>query len=443
MPLVPPAWIDRDVHRRVWRMAGPILLSNISVPLLGAVDTAVVGHLSDPYYIGAVAPGALVFNFIYFGFNCLRMGTTGPTAQPVGAGDMGEVRAMLGRALLLAGAISVPLLLLQLPIANFAFWLIEASPEVETNGHTYFLIRVWALPAVLSTYAAIGWFYGLEDARVPLVLQIFTNAINIALDFLFVFGFGWDVAGVAVASLIAEFAGLGLVGYFILRRLRQLPRSERRARVLDMARLGRMFAINRDIFIRTMCVVSASAIFIAESAKFGDVTLAANQVLHNFLLFTSFAVDGFAFAAEALIGESIGRRTLDGFRKAVRAVLIWAALFSIANVAVFWVAGVGIIHLLTNIETVRAEAERFLPWAVLMPLASTWAFAFDGIFLGATRTKAMRNSMFVAFAFFLAGIFLVAPSQGNAGLWLAYAMFLSVRGLTLALVYPRLARSIA
>src|SRR3712207_3604671 len=197
-------------HAQLWAMAGPIILANISVPLLGAVDTAVVGHLLEVYYIGAVAIGAMLFNFIYHLFNCLRMGTTGPTAQARGAGDYAEVRSMIGRALLLAAVIGAAVVALQVPIISFAFWLIDASAEVKHYAREYFLIRVWSMPAVLCTYAIIGWFYGLENARTPLVLQIFTNALNIALAFLFVFGYGWGVPGVAAATLISEYAGFVL-----------------------------------------------------------------------------------------------------------------------------------------------------------------------------------------------------------------------------------------
>src|SRR5690349_18965345 len=207
-------------HAQLWAMAGPIILANVSVPLLGAVDTAVVGHLPEVYYIGAVAIGAMLFNFIYHLFNCLRMGTTGPTAQARGAGAYGEVRAMIGRALLLAGVIGATVIALQLPIIGFAFWLIDASPEVKHYAREYFLIRVWAMPAVLCTYAIIGWFYGLENARTPLVIQIFTNALNIVLAFLFVFGYGWGVAGVAAATLVAEYAGFVLGAWYVRLALR-------------------------------------------------------------------------------------------------------------------------------------------------------------------------------------------------------------------------------
>ncbi len=423
-------------------MAGPIILSNVSVPMLGAVDTAVMGHLAEPYYIGAVALGAMLFNFIYHGFNCLRMGTTGPTAQARGAGNHNEVRAMVGRALFLAAVIGSAILMLQLPIAGIAFWAVESSDQVETLGRQYFLIRVWSLPAVLGTYAIIGWFYGLRDARIPLVLQIFTNAINIVLDFLFVFGFEWDVAGVAAASVIAEYAGLLLGLYFVHRRLGRLPAGGEAARILDPVRLRRMITINTDIFLRTMCVVSVLALFIAHSAALGDVPLAANQVLHNFLIFTSFGLDGVAHAAEAILGESAGRRERKAFGAGVKVVVLWGGLVGLANLAIYAVAGTGIIALITTIPEVRAAAADFLPWAVCMPIVSVWAYTYDGIFLAATRTRAMRNSMVIAFAVFLALLFGLKPQFGNVGIWIALTGFMATRSLTLMLMYPRLARTI-
>jgi MATE family multidrug resistance protein len=423
-------------------MAGPIILSNVSVPLLGMVDTAVMGHLSEPYYIGAVALGAMLFNFLYHGFNCLRMGTTGPTAQARGAGEYAEVRALAGRALLLATIIGGGVILVQVPIVDFAFWLVESSVEVETLGREYFLIRVWALPPVLATYAIIGWFYGLRDARIPLILQIFTNSINIVLDIVFVFGFGWDVAGVASASVIAECAGLLLGLYYVRRRLRTLPGGGGQARVLDPLRMRRMLSVNRDIFLRTMCVVSVSAMFIAKSGSLGDLTLAANQVLHNFIIFTSFGLDGVAHAAEAILGESVGRRDRAAFRSGVRIVILWGGLVGLAFVAVFGLAGTGVIALITTIPEVRALANDFLPWAVLMPLVSVWAYTYDGVFLSATRTGPMRNSMILSFVGFLILVHVLMPLLGNTGLWIALTVFLALRGVTLHLFYPALLRAV-
>ena len=434
--------VAQGQHRRVWRMAGPIIVSNLSVPLLGAVDTAVVGHLPEPYYLGAVAVGTMIFNFIYWGFNFLRMGTTGPTAQAAGAEDAAEVRATLGRALILAGAIAGGVLVLQLPIAWFAFGLVEASPEVEALGRSYFLIRVWAAPAALATYAIIGWFYGLQDARRPLVLQIFTNGINIALDLLFVFGFGWGVEGVAAATVIAETAGLALGLWLVVRRLGRLPPGRKAVAILDPGRMKRMIAVNRDIFLRTLCLLFTMAYFTALGARLGDVTLAANQVLLNFLMFSAYGLDGFAHAAEALVGEAVGRRNRAAFEKAVRTAFGWAAFVAGINVMIYWIAGDAIIGLFTNIEEVRAVARDFLPWAVVLPAVSIWGYLYDGVYLGATTTRYLRNSMVIAAALYLLAAHLMLPVWGNHGLWMALTLFLALRGVTLAFWYPRLARSV-
>ena len=422
-------------------MAGPLIFANISVPLLGAVDTAVVGHLPQIYYIGAVAIGAMLYTYIHHLFNCLRMGTTGPTAQARGAGDYAEVRALIGRALLLAGAIGGALVVLQLPILAFAFWLIDASPEVEHYAREYFLIRIWSMPAALAGYAIIGWYYGLRDARTPLIVQIVANALNIGLDFLFVFGFGWGVAGVAAASVIASCAGLLLGLWCVWRTLRRLPGSGH-ARLLDRARLARMVSINGDLVLRTFCVVSVLGLFMAKSAELGDLTLAANQVLHNFLMFTSFGLDAFAHAAEAILGEAIGKRDRPAFQRAKRVVFLWAVIVGLLNMLLYAVAGHGIIALLTGIADVRAAAGHWLPWVVLLPLVSLWAYTYDGVYLAAIRTTAMRNTVIISFAAYVALLYALVPAYGNAGLWIALAAFLALRGILLHLLFPALLRAI-
>jgi MATE family multidrug resistance protein len=430
------------LHRQIWAMAAPIILANVSVPLLGAVNTAVVGHLDAPYYIGAVAIGATLFNFIYHLFNCLRMGTTGPTAQARGAGDAAEVRAMIGRALLLALGAGLLLLLLHRPLLETALWLIEASAPVEHHAREYFLVRAWALPAVLGSYAIVGWLYGLREARTPLALLVLTNGANIVLSLLFVHGFGWGVPGVAAASLIAEWAGFAIGLLCVLRALRRLPAAGRRAALLDRGRLRRMLAINGDLVLRTFCVVSVMALFMAQSAGLGDLPLAANQVLHTFLMFTSFGLDGLAHAAEAILGESAGRREREGFRRGMRAVLGWSFAVGIANSAFYLAAGGAIIALLTGQPEVRAQAEAWLPWPALMPLISVWAYSYDGIYLAAMRTRPMRNIVLLAFAAYLGVLFGIAPSYGNAGLWAALATFLGLRGLLQWWWLPRVVAAI-
>ncbi len=435
---------NASTHRQLWAMAWPIILANVTVPLLGAVDTAVVGHLPEPYYIGAVAIGAMLFNYIYHLFNCLRMGTTGPTAQARGAGEHAEVRAMLVRALLLAGVIGSAIVVLQLPILAFALRVIDASAQVEHHAREYFLIRVWAMPAVLGTYAIFGWFYGLRNVHTPLVIQVFVNVLNIALALLFVFVFKWGVPGVAAASLIAEVAGLvwGLIG--VCRALRELPRtndSGRATRLLDPQQLKRMVTINGDIVLRTICVVSVLGFFMAKSAELGDVQLAANQVLHHFLIFTSFALDGVAHAAETILGESVGRRDRTAFLHDKRVVFLWAGVVGLANILIYLVAGPAIIALMTSIPEVRVAAAAYLWWPTLMPIASVWAYTYDGVYLAATRTRIMRNTMLASFAIFLVALYTLMPLLGNAGLWLAVMGFLTGRGLLLHLSFPRMLRT--
>jgi MATE family multidrug resistance protein len=426
----------------VWGLATPIILANVSVPLLSAVDTAVVGHLPEAYYIGGVAIGAVLITYISHLFNCLRMGTTGPTAQARGAGNHAEVRAMIARALLLAGTIGGALIAVQLPVIGFALWVIDASPQVEHYAREYFLIRVWSMPALLASYAIIGWFYGLRQVQIPLITQLITNALNIALDFLFVFGFGWGVAGVAVASVIAQYAGLVLALACVWRTLRTLPHGGARSRVLEPERLARMLSINTDILLRTLCVVSMHAFFMAKSAELGDLTLAANQVLHNFLLFTSFGLDGVANASEAILGETVGRRDREAFRRSMRVVFTSAGLLGLANVVVYAVAGPGIIALLTGIPEVRAAAGAYLLWPMLLPLVSVWAYTYDGVYLAATRTAIMRNTVVVAFMAFLLLLYTLMPVYGNTGLWIALTVYLGLRGFLLHLCFPRMLRTI-
>jgi MATE family multidrug resistance protein len=432
-----PTW-----NRRVWALAGPIILSNITVPLLGAVDTAVVGHLPDPRYIGGVAIGALIFNFVYWGFGFLRMGTTGPTAQAWGAGDPAEIRAMLARALLLAAGFGGLILLIQAPVGALAFGLLHASPGVEAEAGAYYAIRVWGAPAALANYVLLGWFLGLQNARWPLVLQIFMNGLNILLDLVFVMGLGWGVEGVAAATLIAEYAALALGLVLAAKRLGMLPAGVARARIFDGARFRRMLAVNRDIFIRTLLLTFSFALFTDRSAQFGDLALAANAVLLHLVSITAFGLDGFAHAAEALVGGAVGRRSRADLDGAVRAAMKLAGVTAIVTVAALAVAGGALIDLMTTIPEVRAIARDYLPWAVAMPIISIWCYLYDGIFLGATRTHEMRNAALVTTILYVVLVWTLPQLWANHGLWLALIAMNAIRGLTLAAYYPRLARGV-
>jgi multidrug resistance protein, MATE family len=419
-----------------------MIISNLTVPLLGAVDTAVIGHMDQPYYLGAVAVGALVFNYLFWSFGFLRMGTTGLTAQAVGAGNGDEVRAVFGRAALLGLGLGGAAILLQVPIIEGALAMFNASVEVERYARVYFDIRIWSAPAVLVQYAILGWFVGVQNTRAVLILQVFTNGLNVVLDLWFVLGLGWGVAGVAVATVIAEISGV-VLGVIIM--LNVLPGTGGRWRpklLWDTGRFRRLIAVNRDIFIRTLCLLSAFAWFTAKGAEMGDVVLAANAVLLMLQSFMAYGLDGFAHAAEALIGSAVGSRDRSTFRKAVRATTLWAVIVALGFTAFYLVFGTSLIALMTDIDAVRLAAEAFLPWMILSPLISVWGFQFDGIFIGATDTAPLRNSMVVALVIFILAVWLLVPVFGNHGLWLAFIAFMGLRGVFLGAFYPRLREKI-
>ena len=402
-------------HGRVWRLAAPIILSNLSVPLLGAVDTAVVGQLPEPYFLGAIAVAALIFTFTYWGFGFLRMGTTGLTAQAWGAGDRDEARAILTRSLLIAAALGLAIIILQQPIGAAAFSLLEASAEVEANGEANFAIRVWSAPAALGNYVVLGWFLGLQNAKIPLVLQLFLNGLNIVLDLIFVLVLGWQVEGVALATVIAEYAGFALGMLFVLRRIKR-TRAVSAVQIFNLAHFKRMFAVNRNIFIRTLCLIFCFAYFTAQGAKLGNVVLAANAVLMNFMALMSHGLDGFAHAAEALVGGAAGAGHREGFRRAVITAAIWANVVAAGFVLAFWLAGMALIDILTGVPSVREAAAQYLPWLYAAPVISVWAFLLDGVFLGTTRTVELRNAMIFSTILYVGAVQIALPIFGNHGL---------------------------
>jgi len=447
---VPPherAGPDRLDYRQVVRIAWPIILANIAVPLLGVVDTAVIGHLGQTAPLGAIAIGAQIFSFLYWGLGFLRMGTTGLTAQADGAGDETEVRASLGRALLIAVALAALLIALQRPLSAGAFVVFDTSDEIERLARSYFSIRIWGAPATLVGYAVLGWFIGLRDSRSVLVLQVFLNTLNIVLDLLFVVGFGWGVRGVAVGTLIAEWSAALLALALVTLRLRSRG-SLRRAPAVSLASLLEprpllaTLRVNQDIFLRTVLLISAFAWFTRQGARAGDTILAANHILLQFLAFSAFLLDGFAFAAEALVGQAVGRDSRPQLQRAVRLSSTLAITTAAATTVAFALLGTTIVDALTNVSAVRQAAQRFLPYAVLHPIVGVWCFQLDGIFIGATRTADMRNAMIVSFAAYLAVWWLLWAALENHGLWIAFLLFFVARGVTLGVRYPALLRSI-
>lgn len=435
-------------HREVWRLAGPIIVANLSVPLLGAVDTAVMGHLSEPYYLGAIAIGALIFSYLYWGFSFLRMGTTAFAAQASGAGDTTEIAMALARAILSAAALGLVVVAIQAPIVSLALAFIDASAEVEQHARSYYQIRIWGAPAALANFAILGWLFGIRRAGTALVLQVFMNGLNIVLDLWFVIGLGWGVEGVAAATVVSEYSAC-VLGYLLckprLRVLRLAPRPLKFwiASLLEDRAIARLFTVNRDIFVRTLCLLSAFAIFTARGARMGDIVLAANAVLLILQTFLSFGLDGFAQAAEAMVGGAKGASDRAALRVTVRVTTQWAAVTALVYVLVYALAGDFLIALLTDMEEIKATARRYLPWLVASPLISVWCYQLDGIFIGATQSRDMRNAMILSFAVFVAAVALLQPRLGNHGLWLALMVFMVARAMTLAARYPRLERAVA
>jgi len=430
-------------HRRIWALAGPMILSNISVPLVGAVDTAVVGRLPAAHHIGAVALGALIFTFLYWGFGFLRMATTGIVARAFGAGDERALAGTLLRTLLLALAFGAAVIALHRPLIAFALYLLDGSRAVETLTGDYARIRVWSAPATLCVYVFTGVFIGLHNARAALVLVLTLNLANMALDILFVPVLGFGVAGVAWATLMAEYAALA-VGAFMLRaRIRRALASIRWREVLEPAAAAALMRANFDIFIRTLCLMFSFAWFTAQSAKLGEVMLAANAILLHLQSIMAYALDGFAHAAEAMAGSAYGARRPSTFSRAARLTTAWAAAAALVISVAYALFGAPILSLFTDIEAVLAAAALYLPWMVAMPLLSVWSFQLDGIFIGTGHTRAMRNAMLLSTAAYLALAAALLPALGNHGLLLALAAFMLLRAATLWRYYPGICREMA
>ncbi len=429
-------------HRSVWALAGPMIISNISVPLVGAVDTAVVGHLPGPHHIGAVALGAVIFSFLYWGFGFLRMGTTGFIARTYGARDHRELARIMVRVTLLALALGVIVIGLGKPLIQLALYWLDSSPQVESGARQYAEIRIWSAPATLLVYVFTGIFIGLHKTRHALILQIVLNLTNVALDFLFVPLLQFGVPGVAWATLIAEYTAV-LTGFWLLRQ--PLIAAFRQADwkvVLSLSALTELMTVNANIFIRTLCLVFSFAIFTAQSAKLGDLVLAANTVLLHLNYIMAYALDGFAHAAEALAGSAYGAKKKAYFRKAVSLTTLWAGITATILCVVYGLFGPLIITLFTDIQAVLDIADQYLVWIIISPIVSIWSFQLDGIFIGTGHAKEMRNAMLVSTAGYLAVIFICQPLWHNHGLFFALTCFMALRAITLGGYFRRLVNTI-
>lgn len=427
-------------HRAVWRIALPMIISNLSVPLLGMVDTAVMGHLPSPHYLGAVAIGSVIFSFLFMGLNFVRLSTTGLTAQAHGAGDGGEIRTVLIQAVCSALVLASVLLVLQGPLGSAALLLMNPGAEVAVEAARYYSIRIWSAPATLINFALIGWFIGMQNARAALYVMLATNLCNIALDFWFVVGLGYTADGVALASVLAEIVG-AVTGVLIMRRLLSAnPGAWNSAHISDGARFVRLFSVNGNIFLRTLTLMFAFGFLTAMGARQGEVILAANAIMLNFQYFMSYGLDGFANAAEALVGRAIGAKSRAGFLRAVRLSLGWTLGVSLLFSLVYFVFGRAIIRLLTDIEVVRLSAFAFLPWIVLSPVVSAWSFLWDGVFVGGMRVKEMRDAMLISAFLVYLPVWYLTQGLGNHGLWLAFIAFMAARGITMSWWFLRIDR---
>ncbi len=426
--------------RHVWTLAWPIILSNITVPLLGLVDTAVVGHLPDSRYLAAVTLGATLFSFLYWGFGFLRMGTTGLTSQAVGREDDSDVRLLLAQSLVMATVIGVALILFSRPLIAGGLWLLDGSEAAMQLAADYAHIRIFSAPAVLANYAILGWFIGQQKTRITLAILLLTNGVNIVLDLLFVVGFGLASDGVAWASLLADYTALAFGLWRVAVHCRQLGGSLSRQALRVWAHYAALIRVNQHLFVRTLGLLFAQAFFTAQGANFGDTTLAANAVLLQFIMLTSFALDGFANAAEALTGRSVGRRAWDDFGDAVRAAGKLSLLVAGAAMALFAIGGDWLVAQLTDLPAVRATASDYLPWMIAMPLLAVWSYLLDGVFIGATESRAMRNSVWLGLAVYLP-VWWLTRGFGNHGLWFAFLVFTLVRSATLGACYVHYRRT--
>jgi MATE family multidrug resistance protein len=422
-------------NRDIWRIAAPMILSNVSVPLLGMVDTGVTGHLDDPVYLGAVAIGSTIFGFLYAGFNFLRMGTTGITAQRFGASDDDGLKAALGQALVVSLAIAALLIVLQVPIALLSMQLLGPEQDIAVFARQYFDIRIWSAPATLANYGLIGWFIGLQNARVPLYIVLAINVTNIVLDLVFVLLLGMKVEGVAAASVIAEFTGLAVGGVFAARYLRQHAGQVSWSYLLTLREYTAFFAVNLHLLVRTMALMFTFAFVTAAGARLGSLILAANAVLINMLNLMSFALDGFAHAAEALVGKAVGARDRESLERAVSLALRWSLYVAGLFCLFFLLGGEWIIRLLTDLPEVIEVADRYLPWLELLPLVAVWSYLYDGVFVGATRAREMRDIMLVSSFLVFVPAWYLFRFLDNHGLWLAFTIFLASRGIGMHYYY--------
>lgn len=428
-----------SINKEIFRLTVPNVISNISVPLLGMADVAIAGHIGGDMTIGALAIGTTIFNFIYWNCAFLRMGTSGMTAQAYGAGNRLECNALLVKALAVALSLSSILLIFQKPLADGALYLMGASDEVSAMAREYVMARIWAVPAAISVFAMQGWFIGMQDSKTPMWMSIFANVVNISFSMLFAFVLDMGIAGIAWGTVVSQYMSLLLalviyrIKYYNANNPLKLQAS------LQISTMMRFFKVNRDVFLRTFCVVVAYTLFTKMSAYYGDVVLATNSLLMQLFTLFSYMIDGIAYAAEAISGKCVGEGNYDKLRRACKAFMIWGGVVAVLYVVVYIVAWRGILGLFSPSEVVLACAEQYIGWIIAVPLVCFIPFMIDGIMLGATRTAPLRNTVAISLAIQIVLLLLLKDVVGNMSVWVSFLAFLFMRGV---LLIPELRRLI-
>lgn len=417
------------MNKKILQLALPSIVSNITVPLLGLVDVAIVGHLGSASYIGAIAVGGMLFNIIYWLFGFLRMGTSGMTSQAFGKRDLKEVTRVLYRAVGVGLFIALFLLLLQYPVRKIAFELLDTTPEVEQLATLYFHICIWGAPAVLGLYGFSGWYIGMQNSRFPMFIAITQNIVNIVASLCFVFIFGMKVEGVALGTLIAQYSGFLMALLLWFRYYGRLKIRMRWKEIMEHGAMRRFFGVNSDIFFRTLCLVAVTTFFTSTGARQGDVVLAVNTLLMQLFTLFSYIMDGFAYAGEALTGRYIGARNYAALKRMIHLLFGWGIGLSLLFTLLYGAGGKRFLGLLTNDFTVIGEASHYFYWVLAIPLAGFAAFLWDGILIGATATRLMLYSMLVASGIFFSVYYLFYGIMGNHALWLAFILYLLLRGI--------------
>lgn len=428
-----------SINKEIFRLTVPNVISNISVPLLGMADVAIAGHIGGDMTIGALAIGTTIFNFIYWNCAFLRMGTSGMTAQAYGAGNRLECNALLVKALAVALSLSSILLIFQKPLADGALYLMGASDEVSAMAREYVMARIWAVPAAISVFAMQGWFIGMQDSKTPMWMSIFANVVNISFSMLFAFVLDMGIAGIAWGTVVSQYMSLLLalviyrIKYYNANNPLKLQAS------LQISTMMRFFKVNRDVFLRTFCVVVAYTLFTKMSAYYGDVVLATNSLLMQLFTLFSYMIDGIAYAAEAISGKCVGEGNYDKLRRACKAFMIWGGVVAVLYVVMYIVAWRGILGLFSPSEVVLACAEQYIGWIIAVPLVCFIPFMIDGIMLGATRTAPLRNTVAISLAIQIVLLLLLKDVVGNMSVWVSFLAFLFMRGV---LLIPELRRLI-